>query len=171
MKLPDDFFTLIKNGFEMSIFDTCVCFKKDGDNICIVLVWVDDLLIAHNYGTIYESLLNDLKRYKHKTIIEPILFLGVTIERNRKERTMSVSQPEYFSAVLKKFGMDDCNPIATPMENGKAYHKTTTLSQKEADYIRAVPEPRVYADVPIEHHPPRLSICEQYSIQIPSEPG
>lgn len=54
--------------------------------------------------------MKDMKSVKH--------FLGLTIERDMKNGTMSISQKDYLIKVLQRFGMENCNGIKTPMECG-----------------------------------------------------
>ena len=75
--------TLIENGFKMSIFDSCVFTKHVGNVICVVITWVDDLLISTNCDKILKQLLQNLKtKYKYKLVIEPTLFLGMKLSRD-----------------------------------------------------------------------------------------
>lgn len=43
-------------------------------------------------------------------------FIGINNQRNLKDGTISIDQTAYLSKVLKKFSMDNCKPISTPME-------------------------------------------------------
>ncbi|KAH7464539.1 hypothetical protein FOMA001_g17558 [Fusarium oxysporum f. sp. matthiolae] len=43
-------------------------------------------------------------------------FLGVRITRDRNSRLIYLSQDAYFTRILKKFGLEDCRPVKTPME-------------------------------------------------------
>ncbi|KXJ70053.1 hypothetical protein RP20_CCG025001 [Aedes albopictus] len=43
-------------------------------------------------------------------------FLGMHIERDISGRIMRIDQQSYLEGLLKKFGMEDCRPVATPME-------------------------------------------------------
>ena len=43
-------------------------------------------------------------------------FLGVQIERNRVARTLTMHQKSYIDSVLSQFGMEDCKPLATPLD-------------------------------------------------------
>ena len=46
---------------------------------------------------------------------EPSEHLGVRITRDRKHRTIHLSQEGYLSDVLDRFGMQDSNPVLTPL--------------------------------------------------------
>ena len=43
-------------------------------------------------------------------------FLGVQIERNRAARTLTKYQKSYIEGVLSCFGMEECKPLATPLD-------------------------------------------------------
>ena len=47
--------------------------------------------------------------------------LGMSIKRDRKAKTLFISQPKYVENVLQRFGMKDCKPVSTPMEPGKSF--------------------------------------------------
>ena len=49
--------------------------------------------------------------------------LGMLIKRDRRTKTLSISQQSYTEKVLKRFGMESCKPIATPLEPGKKFHE------------------------------------------------
>ena len=44
--------------------------------------------------------------------------LGISIKRDRSAGTMSLSQPMYIENILRRFGMENCNPVKTPLEPG-----------------------------------------------------
>lgn len=43
-------------------------------------------------------------------------FLGLEIKRNRTNRTLFLSQIKYVNKILETFGMQRCNPAATPVD-------------------------------------------------------
>jgi len=43
-------------------------------------------------------------------------YLGIEIERDRKSKKIRLTQTAYARTILEKFGMLDCNPAKTPME-------------------------------------------------------
>ena len=130
---------LLSCGFRMSMFDSCIFIRGEEGHICIVVVWVDDLLIAYDGGKYYDQLVIYLKKYKHKIFIEPTLFLGVRLNRDRRNRTMQITQEEYFDNMLTHFGMDKCNPVDTPMQHAKFYAKSEVVSKEEVKYMQDKP--------------------------------
>ena len=49
--------------------------------------------------------------------------LGMLINRDRATKTLFISKPNYLENILKKFGMENCKPVSTPVEAGKKFHK------------------------------------------------
>ena len=45
-------------------------------------------------------------------------FLGCRIHHDRKARTITMDQPQYIETVLRRYGMQNCNPVSTPAEPG-----------------------------------------------------
>ena len=55
--------------------------------------------------------------------------LGMQINRDRPNKVLTIGHPNYLSDVLKRFKMDNCRPVATPLEAGKKFQKTTDDDQ------------------------------------------
>ena len=49
--------------------------------------------------------------------------LGMSTKRDRESKTLMISQPNYVEKVLKKFGMENCKPVSTPLEPGSKFQK------------------------------------------------
>jgi hypothetical protein len=100
-------------GFESLPSDFCL-FRHKTTGALIVL-YVDDLLIAAKSKTIIEAVRDGLMaRYEMKELGEVKRFLGFDIMRDRKNHKIYISQETYIRAMLKKFGMDGVNPVKTP---------------------------------------------------------
>ena len=52
--------------------------------------------------------------------------LGMSVKRDRKRKTLFISQEKYLENTLNRFGMKDCKPVSTPLDTGKTFHKRTT---------------------------------------------
>ena len=52
---------------------------------------------------------------------EAHFILGMSIRRDRKNQALSIGQPSHIESVLKRFGMENCKPISTPLEAGKKF--------------------------------------------------
>ena len=47
----------------------------------------------------------------------------MSITRDRQQGILRINQSAYLRSVLKRFGMDECKLVSTPMESGKLYEK------------------------------------------------
>ena len=49
--------------------------------------------------------------------------LGLTVKRDRQNKIMTISQPQYIENILVRFGMENCRPVTTPADPGMKYCK------------------------------------------------
>jgi hypothetical protein len=88
-------------------------------NGTIVAVYVDDLQIFGPSMKDIHILKNQLSnRFSMSDLGPASYYLGIRITRDRKRRTIRLSQEAHIAKVLQTFGMADCQPISTPMEPG-----------------------------------------------------
>jgi len=104
-------------GFEPSKVDPCVYIYRRGGVLIIIVLYVDDLIIAgNNRGAInaFKSAIS--KRFKMKDLGALKWILGMEVRRDRERRMLEISQTAYIERMLEKFGMSDANPVGTPAE-------------------------------------------------------
>lgn len=104
-------------GFSISEADPCVYIYRQEADVLIVLLWVDDLIVA---GSHLESVNRFKKaiadRFRMKDLGELTWVLGMEVSRDRAKRTIEVTQKAYVELMLKRFNMADCKPVGTPAE-------------------------------------------------------
>lgn len=86
---------------------------------CYILLYVDDLLIVCDSEQMImtvKKLLRDEFEMTDVGIVDT--FLGMHIQHDRENGSIHMSQIQYLSKVLNKFGMNECKPAATPIEKG-----------------------------------------------------
>jgi hypothetical protein len=116
-------------------------FHKKG---VIIAIYVDDLLITRKDRKEIDALKKALNnRFKMSDLGLVNFYLGMTVTRDRINRTLRLGQQAYLTKVLRDFGMEDCNPAVTPMDsNGSNLvpaPKDYTASQDEIkEYQRAI---------------------------------
>ena len=108
---------LVHEGFIQSQADNCVYIKITKTSWTVIVVWVDDLIIASNCTTT----LNDVKRslslrFKMKDLGVLEWFLG--LEFISENDVIKINQTQYIKKVLSKFSMENCKPRSTPCEMG-----------------------------------------------------
>ena len=107
--------TLTRLGFSRSPYDPCVYVRDDDHVFCAMAVIVDDLIIACSDENYTQLLYKDLSKcYKIKDKGGLRWCLNMLVERDRKNRTLSLSQESFAKRLLARFGMLDCNPCHLP---------------------------------------------------------
>jgi hypothetical protein len=90
-----------------------------------LLIYVDDLLLVGDRETVNAAKKELLSLYKMTDLGLAKRFLGISIERDRANRTIKVHQKAYIEGLLERYGLENCNPVSTPMQPG------TTLSRND----------------------------------------
>jgi transposase InsO family protein len=97
--------------------DHCVYHSKDSG--IILITYVDDFLLVGPDKTKIQLLKDFLNsRFNMKDLGACSHFLGIRITRDRKERTIHLTQDTYILKVLNSFQMENCKPVASPLECG-----------------------------------------------------
>jgi hypothetical protein len=104
-------------GFTPLKTEKCMYIKRTHDgSYILVCMYVDDLIVAYSHRSLFDSFISKVRsKFKitqtdnlHKT-------LGFQIERS-KDGGVFMHQQSYINDVLKRFGMEDCNPVDTPAD-------------------------------------------------------
>ena len=104
---------LRSKGLVRSNEDSSLYISKD----LIVLLFVDDILLfAKDKAKILEAKGWLKSEYKMTDLGELRQFLGMQIERDRRNRKMFVGQQRYFDRILEQCKMQDCKGCKTPMD-------------------------------------------------------
>lgn len=104
-------------GFQASVADACVYVKRQDQEIIVVVVWVDDLIIAGSSRRIVQDFKAAIsKRFSMKDLGALKWILGVEIKRDRSRRRIEISQRAYINQMLERFGMADCKSVGAPAE-------------------------------------------------------
>jgi hypothetical protein len=107
---------LLKFNFKHFNLDDATLFvKKVGKTIVCIVVYVDDLLITVNNERYIASINKELKKgFEMIDLGHLHYYLGIEVIQN--PRFIFICQKKYIAELLNKFGMDECNPDSTPME-------------------------------------------------------
>ena len=108
--------TLIQDlGFVQSKADYSLFTRQKDQSFLIILVYVDDVLVASNNKDEIEEfkLLLD-QRFKHKDLGDSRYFLGLEVARS--DQGISLCQRKYVLEVLNDVGYLGCKLAKTPME-------------------------------------------------------
>jgi len=106
---------LLENSFVQSEVDHCVYIKQLADKLIVILIWVDDLIIAASDDLLMCDTKNMMReKFKMKDLGKLSHFLGIDFEQGHG--FVRMNQKRYLCKVLEKFEMSDCKPRATPSE-------------------------------------------------------
>lgn len=106
----------VKIGLEAHPLEPCLFTWKQGKKILILVLYVDDMLIASNFTNKIDEVKAELKREFELTDLGEVnIFLGIKIKRDRKNKTLTLTQEDYTNKILSKFGFLDAHPQRTPM--------------------------------------------------------
>lgn len=112
-KMLHDF--LIENGFVQNTADYCVYSKHSEGERIILIVWVDDLILAASHGQILKSVKEMLGvKFKIKDLGKLRHFLGIDFAQTKGE--IKMNQKRYITKILERFEMTHCKPRVTPCE-------------------------------------------------------
>ena len=115
-------------GFKQSASDLCI-YTSTSDGLFILAVYVDDILLARRSQRKIAQVKAALgKCFQVKDMGELHYFLGVSVKQNSETGETWISQPAYIQAVLKKFGLEHCKPVNTPVTQGTKLLKATEES-------------------------------------------
>ena len=85
----------------------------------LIVIYIDDMLIIGKDKAKIKALKKSLmRRFEMEDLGPARYFVGVRITRNRKEGTISLCQDAYINKILKRYGMQNCYPVDTPMAAG-----------------------------------------------------
>nr|GEU54117.1 retrovirus-related Pol polyprotein from transposon TNT 1-94 [Tanacetum cinerariifolium] len=106
---------LFQNHFFKGTTDPTLFIRCFNDDILVVQVYVDDIIFGsthHRYIQLFSNLMKS--RFKMSMIREMTFFLGLQV--NQSPCGIFINQSKYVLEILKKYGMESCDPVATPME-------------------------------------------------------
>jgi hypothetical protein len=104
-------------GYTQSKYDTCLWYRTK-DKV-YVTTHVDDFKIYAPTREAMDAAKQELKELYLMRDLGPIShYLGQSIVRDRKARTIHLTQTAAINRILEEVGMTQCTPCATPMEYG-----------------------------------------------------
>lgn len=111
-------------GLIRSNVDQCLYHMVKNEQILIVAIYVDDILIFSNQEDLEKEIKISLKsKFKMKDMGEVASILGIRVIRDRNAKTISLDQTAYVNRILKRFSMQNCNAVSSPLEAGQRISK------------------------------------------------
>nr|GEX34433.1 retrovirus-related Pol polyprotein from transposon TNT 1-94 [Tanacetum cinerariifolium] len=106
---------LLQNHFFKGTIDLTLFIRRFYDGILVAKVYVDDIIFSSTHPR-YIQLFFDLmkSRFEMSMMGEMTFFLGLQV--NQSPCGIFINQSKYVLEILKKYGMESCDPVGTPME-------------------------------------------------------
>ncbi|XP_040948738.1 uncharacterized mitochondrial protein AtMg00810-like [Gossypium hirsutum] len=119
---------LIRGGYVQSKYDYSLFTKRDGGNMVVLLIYVDDLLITGSSA----SMIDELKQFLHlnfkmKDLGVLKFFLGIEIMRSNKG--IILNQRKYALELIADLGLGEAKSVCTPLEHNL---KLTSIEYDES---------------------------------------
>ena len=116
---------LTTQNFEQSPVDLCM-YVQNANQISIILLWVDDILIASKTEADLMKIKTILNSWFKMTDLGKLSwFLGIHFEC--KNSTIKMNRPRYIKKILSRFGMAACKLHSTPCEMDIRKHVTKSI--------------------------------------------
>nr|XP_016504788.1 PREDICTED: uncharacterized mitochondrial protein AtMg00810-like [Nicotiana tabacum] len=103
---------LLENGFTREKIDNTLFLKKQGRNLLILQVYVDDIIFGATNDSSCEEFVKLMgSEFEMSMMGELNFFLGLQVKQTSKE--MMISQQKYIKELLKRFEMESSKTINT----------------------------------------------------------
>lgn len=133
--------TLIEFGLTRSAVDQCLYYRIADGKILIVAIYVDDILIFSNQDDQEKGVKEALKsKFKMKDMGEVSSILGIRVIRDKECGLITLDQTAYAKRILKRFNMENCNAVASPLDPAQKISKEMCA--------KGDAEKRIMSDVP-----------------------
>ncbi|GJU38891.1 retrovirus-related pol polyprotein from transposon TNT 1-94 [Tanacetum coccineum] len=105
---------LLDNKFSKGVVDPTLFTRKTGKHILLVQIYVDDIIFASTDPKACDIFSNEMSsKFQMSMMGQMSFFLGLQVSQN--PGGIFINQSKFALEILKKFGMDSCDPVDTPM--------------------------------------------------------
>jgi hypothetical protein len=102
-------------GFRKGSAEINLYINVSQDSILLIEVYVDDIIFGSDDDGLSHKFSKDMKNEFEMSLLgELSFFLGLQIRQRNQE--FFISQTKYIREMLKRFKMEDCKPVITPMQ-------------------------------------------------------
>ncbi|GJY78790.1 retrovirus-related pol polyprotein from transposon TNT 1-94 [Tanacetum coccineum] len=105
---------LLDNKFSKGAVDPTLFTQKTGKHILLVLIYVDDIIFASTEPKACDLFSNEMSsKFQMSMMGQMSFFLGLQVSQN--PGGIFINQSKFAFEILKKFGIDSCDHVDTPM--------------------------------------------------------
>ena len=128
-------------GFIQNIDEPCVYKKIQEKFVAFLVLCVDNiLLIGNDIGVLTTIKIWLAKQFDMKDLGEASYILGIKLLRDRKNKTLALSQAVYIDKILARFSMENSKTGLLPFRHGITFSKDQSpKTSEEIERMRRVP--------------------------------
>lgn len=105
-------------GFKRSKADHCLYFKSLGNDWCLLLIYVDDIILTATSDELIETVKTDISNcFEIRDLGIVNFYLGLHIQCD-KNGIYNANQTLYINKICAEFGLSDANPSKNPIDPG-----------------------------------------------------
>ncbi|GJX33973.1 retrovirus-related pol polyprotein from transposon TNT 1-94 [Tanacetum coccineum] len=105
---------LLDNRFSKGVVDPTLFIRKTGKHTLLVQIYVDDIIFASTDPKDCDRFSNDMSSKFPMSMMGQMSFF-LRLQISQSPGGIFINQSKYANETLKKYGMDLCDPIDTPM--------------------------------------------------------
>ncbi|GKE46125.1 retrovirus-related pol polyprotein from transposon TNT 1-94, partial [Tanacetum coccineum] len=105
---------LLDNRFSKGVVDPTLFTRKTGKHTLLVQIYVDDIIFASTDPKDSDRFSNKMSSKFQMSMMGQMPFF-LRLQISQSPRGIFINQSKYANETLKKYGMDLCDPIDTPM--------------------------------------------------------
>jgi transposase InsO family protein len=128
---------LLTLGFVKSLSESTLYIKHNEVDILVVSLYVDDILVTGNNATLIDEFkLEMMKEFEMTDLGLMTYFLGMEIKQSKDE--IFICQKKYAKEILKKFKLEECREMSTPMNSKEKLCKEDGTEKIDQAYFRSL---------------------------------
>jgi len=106
---------LLKHDFKKSLSESTLYIRNSNSDYIVVSLYIDDLFVTGNNPSMIDKFKAEMmKVFETLTDLgEMSYFFGMEVQQN--QRGIFICQQKYAKEILKKFKMEECKSMTTPM--------------------------------------------------------
>nr|GEX25490.1 retrovirus-related Pol polyprotein from transposon TNT 1-94 [Tanacetum cinerariifolium] len=105
---------LLDSDFSKGAVDPTLFTRNTGKHILLVQIYVDDIIFASTNPKAYDMFSNEMSlKFQMSIMGQMSFFLGLQVSQSLEG--IFINQSKFTLEILKKFGMDSCDSVDTPM--------------------------------------------------------
>ncbi|KAI3812580.1 hypothetical protein L1987_17291 [Smallanthus sonchifolius] len=130
-----------KQGFLKNQVDQCTYLKMSGSNFTILVLYVDDIILASNsLDMLHESKRLLSHNFDMKDLREASYVIGIEIQRDRSKSILGLSQRAYIERVLTRYNMQHCSSSVALVVKGDVFGSfQCPKTEVEKEKMRMIP--------------------------------